>query len=416
VHDVLATEPVIRRVIASRVANPEDVDDLVQDCLERLLGARGRLAPETVLPFGIVTAQNLVVSQARVAARRARGAHRLGDRDEPARTDDLVVATEARLAMTAALSRLSPQERAEILAWRNHETRPEGPGTPGALRVRMARTRAKLRLEYLLALRRVTLPSPICRRVLLAISGGDTRRQTALGAGAHLLDCPTCAALAEPLEKRSLALTVIAFPIALAAWAASKARAHPVTTTAATATAVVAVVAGTQLLTPTPPASPPAGRAAVHPATPPQSRRAPTPTTRPSLRAPITSPGPRAVTNETVTGLSIDGTPVPARTALKALTGRTVTATAVRVEQVVTLNGFWVGPDRTARLWVELVGPHRALHIVNGDLLRFVGTLTANRPAYPTRAGVTASTGAAQLAAQGAHIDVPTTAVAGASQ
>jgi serine/threonine-protein kinase RsbT len=77
VHDVAAAEPVIRRVIAARAANPADIDDLVQDCLERLLTARGRLAPEAVLPYAIVTARNLVSSHYRNAARRAAAAPRL---------------------------------------------------------------------------------------------------------------------------------------------------------------------------------------------------------------------------------------------------------------------------------------------------------------------------------------------------
>jgi RNA polymerase sigma factor (sigma-70 family) len=411
VADVLAIEPVIRRVIASRVANPEDVDDLVHDCLERLLTARARLAPETVLPFGIVTARNLVVSRARVTARRTQGAKRLRAYDEPDRPDDAVVASEARLAMIAALDRLSPQERADVLAYQDHGTRQAyiRQESPAALRVRMARTRSKLRLEYLLALRRVTLPSPLCRRVLLAVSGGDTRRQRALGAGEHLLDCPTCAALAEPLEQRSLALTAIAFPIALAAWAASKARAHPVTTTVSTGAVVAAVIAGTHLLTPTPTAT-----SEHHQATHPLER-VPSPqarTSSPSLRPPSTAKSLPA-SNETVTGLRIDGAPVTARSALTAMTGEEVDAADVRVEEVVTLNGFWVGPSPSARIWVELVGPRRTMHIVKGDLLTFVGTLTANSATYPARAHVTANTGAKLLTAQGAHIDVPTTAVKG---
>src|ERR1700743_2955649 len=70
-EDVLAIEPVIRRVVAARVANPSDVDDLVQDSLERLLGAPPRVAPETALPYGSVTARNVVTSHMRTATRRA---------------------------------------------------------------------------------------------------------------------------------------------------------------------------------------------------------------------------------------------------------------------------------------------------------------------------------------------------------
>jgi RNA polymerase sigma factor (sigma-70 family) len=433
VHAVLAIEPVIRRVVASRVGDPSDVDDLVHDCLERLLRARNRLAPDTVLPFGIVTAQNLVTSQARSAARRSRRAHRLSDRIEPDRPDDIVVATEARSAMTVALARLSPRERHDLLVYQDQGTRSAGSDiqeSPGALRVRMARTRAKLRLEYLLALRRETLPSPACRRVLLSISGGDTRRQRALAAGEHLLDCRTCAELAEPLEKRSLALTAVVFPIALAAWAAGKARAHPVMTSGAVAAGVAAVVAGTVLLapaasptTPTHHHRPSALRAAS--TTPPVSRAVLTAPTRsrPSSSSststtstrttstPTTTSRPAAGPRSTVTGLKVNGATIIANSSLRGSVGRQVDATGVRVEEVVTLNGFWVGTSRRARVWVELVGPRATLHIVKGDVLHFVGTLEGDSGSYPAHAGVTAGTGARLLATEGAHVAVSTAAL-----
>jgi DNA-directed RNA polymerase specialized sigma24 family protein len=79
-HEVMAVEPVIRRVVAARAANSADIDDLVQDCLERLLVARGRLAPEAVLPYAVVTARNLVSSHAKTASRRAAAAPRAGRR------------------------------------------------------------------------------------------------------------------------------------------------------------------------------------------------------------------------------------------------------------------------------------------------------------------------------------------------
>jgi serine/threonine-protein kinase RsbT len=82
-HEVMAVEPVIRRVVAARAANHADVDDLVQDCLERLLVARERLAPEAVLPYAVVTARNLVSSHAKTASRRAAAAPRVLDAGEP---------------------------------------------------------------------------------------------------------------------------------------------------------------------------------------------------------------------------------------------------------------------------------------------------------------------------------------------
>jgi len=64
------------------------------------------------------------------------------------------------------------------------------------------RTRARLRVEYLLALEQTEPPTDRCRPVLLAISGGDRRRQRELDAGRHLLECEFCALLSRPLMER----------------------------------------------------------------------------------------------------------------------------------------------------------------------------------------------------------------------
>ncbi len=64
--------------------------------------------------------------------------------------------------MTAALARLSDQECRDILAYYSDGSPAgaEARESCGALRVRMARTRAKFGLEYLLAFRHIELPSP----------------------------------------------------------------------------------------------------------------------------------------------------------------------------------------------------------------------------------------------------------------
>jgi RNA polymerase sigma factor (sigma-70 family) len=391
-NEVLATEPVIRRVVAARVANPSDVDDLVQDCLERLLGARNRLAPEMILPFGIVTARNLVTSHARTAARHATAAPRLVDLREPERPEDRLLLSEQRIAMTTALTRLSPEERRDVLAYYDDEPRSQRTGareSPGALRVRMARTRAKLRLEYLLAFRHVTLPEPVCRRVLLAVSAGDTRRQRELDAGQHLLDCETCSMLSEPLEQRSAALTAITLPPALAAWAVARARAHPGQTAAATVAAAAAAAAVA------------AGLAASRPAEAPRLPAA-SPVT-------LSRPAQPAI----ISGLLIGSQSVPqaeVQHSLRGQIGQPVAASGVVVQQTVTRDGFWIGYGR-ARIWVELTGPLKPLRIVANDRLRFVGTVVKNVPSYAAQAGVSSNTGAALLSLQGAHIDVSTTRV-----
>jgi RNA polymerase sigma factor (sigma-70 family) len=390
-HEVLAVEPVIRRVVAARAANAADIDDLVQDCLERLLVARVRLAPEAVLPYAVVTARNLVSSHAKTASRRAAAAPRIHDAAEPEQPDDALLAGEARDAMTAALARLSDQERRDILAYYSDGSPAESEvrESRGALRVRMARTRAKLRLEYLLAFRHVELPSPTCRSVLLAVSAGDTRRQRELGAGQHLLDCATCAALSEPLDRRSVALTAIAIPGALTAWAAGKARAHPVQTAVSVAAGSAAVAAAAVLgpqLASTGPAAPAHVQVPSAPAPP-----APVP----------------VISHLSVAGHAVSD--AEAQRSLRPLAGRTATATGATVVSAVTRNGFWVGSSR-ARIWVQLVGPLRPLQIRAGDRVHFTGTLIGDPSSYPARAGVHGSD-AALLARQGAHLAVNTTRI-----
>jgi hypothetical protein len=156
----------------------------------------------------------------------------------------------------------------------------------------MSRTRATLRLEYLLAFRHLELPTPRCRGVLLAISAGDTRRQREFDAGQHLLDCGTCAALSEPLDRRSVALTAITFPGALVAWAAAKARAHPLHSAGSVAAGAAVIAGAAVLLT--------AGHA---PARMPSSASG-------SPAASVTRPAPGSPPAAVISQLSIGGRPV----------------------------------------------------------------------------------------------------------
>jgi serine/threonine-protein kinase RsbT len=379
-REVLVVEPVIRRVVAAR-ANPADVDDLVQDCLERLLVARKRLAPEAILPYAVVTARNLVSAQAKGAMRRAAAVPRIADTSEPDRPEDVVLAGEARRAMKVALSRLSRSERKEILAYYNGGSAPAGDAAQsrGALRVRMSRTRAKLRLEYLLAFRHLELPTPQCRSVLLAISAGDRRRQREFNAAQHLLDCGTCAALSEPLDRRSAALTAITIPVGFAGWIVSKVRAHPVhAAVSVTATSAAAATAAV-LLVPSP----------AHAGRPP-------------------APSPAVISHLSVGGQPVRDTQV--QRSIRSMIGDAADASGVNVVLAVTRNGFWVGTAQ-ARIWVELVGPLRPLSIHAGDRVRFAGTVVANTASFSAQAGRTKGGDAALLARQGGHIAVSTNGI-----
>ena len=77
--------------------------------------------------------------------------------------------------------------------------------TAGAVAAQLNRTRARLRVEYLLALDQTEPPTERCRPVLLALSSGDRRRQREVDAARHLLECDLCARLSEPLMERGQA-------------------------------------------------------------------------------------------------------------------------------------------------------------------------------------------------------------------
>jgi len=78
------------------------------------------------------------------------------------------------------------------------------------------------------------------------------------------------------------------------------------------------------------------------------------------------------------------------------------------VQHVDADEGFWVGNTRGDRIWVQLVGrpPESPYHVKEGDVVSFVGTVAPNRDHFAGRVGVDAAEGAAQLDAQGQHLDV----------
>lgn len=216
---IAALSPLLRQVLRSRLADDGTIDDLVQDCLTKLLGARERLSPDTLAGYAIITARNTATTHVRRAERHRRHLPRLVDPRRPEDPGDEVVRDEEVRALRAALRRLPADERDALVAHDAHDVdtailAADARTTTGSVASRLNRTRGKLRVEYLLAVQNTTLPSPRCRPVLLAISNADRRRQTALGASRHLVDCPTCAALSPPLvERRRGALLLLSFPI-----------------------------------------------------------------------------------------------------------------------------------------------------------------------------------------------------------
>lgn len=205
--ELVELTPLIRRVIAARTRDANVVDDLVQETLARVMTTQTRLDEGALAPYAIVVARNLVSAQWRTDERARRHAHRLFDRADAHRPEDQLLQGEESRAVASALARLSQGERQTLLAHEvegqpTSEMAAQSGSTTGAVAAQLHRTRAKLRVEYLLALERTSLPTDRCRPVLLALSGGDRRRQRDLDAAGHLLECHTCSQLSEPLLDR----------------------------------------------------------------------------------------------------------------------------------------------------------------------------------------------------------------------
>jgi RNA polymerase sigma factor (sigma-70 family) len=204
---VAALIPMVRRIVSARVSDGATADDLVQETLARVLAAMPRVEPGMLEPYAIVTARNVVASLWREQDRHRRNQHRVVDLRPPDAPDEGLLALEERTAVGAALSRLSERERETLLAHEVHgrDTRSlagEQGSTAGAVAAQLNRSRARLRVEYLLALEGTEPPTDRCRPVLLALSSGDRRRQREVDAARHLLECELCARLSAPLLER----------------------------------------------------------------------------------------------------------------------------------------------------------------------------------------------------------------------
>jgi serine/threonine-protein kinase RsbT len=200
--------PVVRRVVGARVSDPHLAEDLVQETLLRIMTAWDRIEASMVEPYAIATARNVVATMWRDRDRESRNRHRALDLSTPDVPEDQVVLEEEQAAIWDALGRLDEQERERLLAHEvaGQDTRSmaaEAGSSAGAVAAQLHRTRARLRVEYLLTLEAGPPPTDDCRPVLLALSGGNRRRQRDLGVGRHLLGCDFCARVGQPLLGRA---------------------------------------------------------------------------------------------------------------------------------------------------------------------------------------------------------------------
>jgi RNA polymerase sigma factor (sigma-70 family) len=204
---ILDVVPVVRKVVAARIRNPDVVEDLVQETVTRVLAARERVVVEDLVPYAAITARHLVATYAERNDRARTKAHLLVDTDVTDPPEDDLLRQEDRAAVQKALALLPGPERDLLVA---HEVYGETTAsiaarqgsTPGAVAAQLARTRAKVRVEYLIAHEGVEPPSEQCRAVLRALSAGDRRRMEELDAAGHLLGCTTCWRLNETLQRR----------------------------------------------------------------------------------------------------------------------------------------------------------------------------------------------------------------------
>ncbi len=331
-------EPVIRRVVGNRVSNPDLLDDLVQETIAGVVEASPLLEDETLIGYAVISARNAVAQDARKKSRQDSAYARSVEPILPAESAEVaLLSQEERYALLSALRKLGNEDRALIYAHHVEgvgigELAEEADKSTGSIALRLARARAVLRLDYLLAFRHQDLPTKTCRSILLALSSADQRRQFALGAAEHMEGCTVCSELAPTLLKRDRGMTVIA-PVGLMIYAVRKAvtevRQHPIHATAGGAVIAAGVVTTVWLTSPPP-------------ATPTNSVAAPPLTTAPAPANPC----------EGV--MSIGGrTPDPSAGAVPASEGDRLTARGAAVANVPIRKGFWLACGKY-QLWVEL--------------------------------------------------------------
>ena len=383
--DLLAAMAPIRKAVTDRWTNRTDLDpeDIVQETLARVWAERWRLERGALLGYAVVVARNLVTSVERREDRHRRNEHRLAEPATGADPTADFLAAEEGSAVLRALAALRQQDRQllvehEVAGVEAREIAAARGVRANTVAARLARARARLRVEHLLALRHVTLPTARCRGVLEALSLGDRTRQRTLLAAEHLLGCRTCAGLAEPLLTRRRSLTALA-PVALLMVPLSRLwkwiRSNPAPSTVGTVGAVAIAVAVVAARSPAPP---------------------------PTIAAP--SPTPPAT-------LTVDGTPTlpaPRVGPIVDAVGRMAVARDVPVQSVPADEGFWVGGGPGDRVWVQLAtnGRESSVRIRPGQRASFSGDIVRVAPDTPAKVGLTPAEGAAELRSIGAYVTV----------
>ncbi len=205
---ILDLLPVVRRVVAARMRDPHLVDDLVQETLARMMGARARLEPEALVPYAIVTARNLIASHLERQDRDRRKAHLLADPGGTPTPEDEVLVEERRCvarrgAAAAARAGARPAGRARGGGHRHRDAGRRPRLDPGRDRRAAEPQPGQAAGGGLLAdgrpARRRRTGAGRCSSRCPAASAGASGSWTAAG---HLLECDYCSALGPALLDR----------------------------------------------------------------------------------------------------------------------------------------------------------------------------------------------------------------------
>lgn len=399
--DIAEAATAVRRFLASRVHDGALVEDITQESVLKLVEARDRLGRDELAPYAVTVAKNLIIGGARSKAVAQRHLHRLASDGAPPAPDDLLLRKEDGRALRTTLEAMPDDDRELLVA---HVVRGEDTaslaaargGTAGGVAARLARARARARVDFLLASRGVALPSDQCRAVLLSLSAADKRRQGALDADGHVSECSTCADLVPALvERRRPLIALLPFPILarMLGRVGRLVRTHAV----ASVGGVVAATAAVGVLM--------AGSAGHHRQVAAPRTTAPRPTVTSAPHRPVQPRRPVQLRRPT----TLDARALLAlpRPRLRNLSGHPVVARNMAVLSVDADEGFWIGEGAERRIWVELVSSgESAVHVTAGDRISFDGKLSTHAAGFASLVGVDADEGARRLTDMGAHIDV----------
>ncbi|HEY2429314.1 MAG TPA: sigma-70 family RNA polymerase sigma factor, partial [Acidimicrobiales bacterium] len=227
-HDGLAELVSLRdtaaRVVHARYAGAER-EDMVQEAWTRVAVALRDRAIDDPHAYTAGIAANLVRGWDRRDRRRQRRAPLLWVRPTVDPPDGDVVRDEEGTALATALERLPAPARDVLVAHVVHgldtATLAREAGTSaGAVAACLARARAMLRVQYLIAFRHLAPPPDHCLRVCYAVSAGDARREVRLDAAGHVRRCDTCRSIVETVRERRRPAMGAALALRFSGWGA----------------------------------------------------------------------------------------------------------------------------------------------------------------------------------------------------